>query len=87
MTRSSTPIGATCEVKYYDDNDADSFSIWYISFGKWEDDATHDSFDVNDELIAYYCEGGEEELKTLMVKKEGEDFWVVSYELEYKNAN
>ena len=85
MSNINPPIGATCEVKYVGDYDPVSGSVWYVSFGKWEDDATHDSFGVNDELIAYYCEGGEEELKSLMKKDNGQDFWVVDYELEYKH--
>lgn len=80
----SNPIGATCEVKYIDDNDPDAFSVWYISFCKWKDEATHDSFGVPDVDVAYYCPGGENELKSLMNKGNGNDFWIDNYQLEYK---
>lgn len=75
-------IGATCEVHYHDDNDPDSHSIWFISFGTIEDDDTHDSFGTLDEDIAFYC-NGEEEVKQLMKRDNGEDFWVEEYELCY----
>jgi len=78
-----TLIGATCEVHYHDDNDPDSHSIWFISFGTIEDDETHDSFGTLDENIAFYCPNGEEELKQLMKRDNKEDFWVEEYELEY----
>jgi hypothetical protein len=83
ITKNNKPVGATCEVKYIDDNDPDSFSVWYISFSQWVDDATHDPFGVKDEEIAYYCPDGETELKSLMKKDNGNEFWIESYELAY----
>jgi len=86
MTSSpSKPIGATCTVHYHDDNDPDSFAIWYISFSEWEDDAERDIHGVDDDHIAFYCDG-EEELKALMKRDNGEDFWVEEYELEWKDG-
>jgi len=78
-----TPIGATCTVHYHDDNDSDSHSIWFISFGTIEDDAVCDSFGTPDDDIAFYCPGGEEELKQLMNRNNREDFWVEEYEICY----
>lgn len=79
----ATAIGATCEVKYRDDNDPDSFAVWYISFSQWQDDATHDAHGVHDDGIAFYCDD-EEALKRLMSAESGEDFIVDSYELAYQ---
>jgi hypothetical protein len=40
---------------------------------------------VPDVDVAYYCPGGETELKSLMNKGNGNDFWIDNYQLEYQS--
>ena len=80
------PIGATCTVQWEDELNPDNFAINYISFSEWEDDAERDTHGVDDNTIFFYCPNGEEELKALMKRDNGEGFWVEDYELEWKDG-
>lgn len=77
-----TPIGAWAIIQWKDTQDE---SEVYISFGTWDEnhlDGEYDSLGNRDDEVFFYCEGGEEELKSL-VGNNGEDFVVLSYDIEY----
>jgi hypothetical protein len=83
------PIGAYATIHYYGDyNPSENY---YFSFGDagidYENDTGcdwgNDSHGVPDTHIFYYCNGGEEEMKSLMVDGVY-DFKVLSYELVYE---
>ena len=78
-----TAIGAMCEIEWKDE--PGNVRYYYISFGKWVDDETKDTFGVPDTEIFFFCPGGEEELKGLVGDKSYEDFVVNSYEVQWKS--
>jgi len=83
------PIGAYATIQYRDE--ANPIENYYFSFGDagfdYENDEGqdwgNDSHGVPDTHIFYYCNGGEEELKSLMLDG-ASDFKVLSYELIYE---
>lgn len=82
MSNIGTPIGAWAIIQWKDTQDE---SEVYISFGTWDEnhlDGEYDSLGNRDDEVFFYCEGGEEELKSL-VGNNGEDFVVLSYDIEY----
>ena len=81
MTTNQQPIGATCTIKWLDDNQ--EVDGYYFSFGEYNEDnePDHDSFGVRDDNIFYYC-SDEDSLKSYMTEGSA-DFIVLSYELEY----
>jgi dipeptidyl aminopeptidase/acylaminoacyl peptidase len=81
------PIGAYANITWSDGAEIDGY---YFSFGEaypdedtgMEGDWSNDSFEVPDDNIFFYCDRGEEQLKSYM--KEGlEGFLIRSYELIY----
>jgi len=78
-----TAIGAMCEIEWKDEPGKTRY--YYISFGRWVDDETKDTFGVPDTEIFFFCPGGEEELKGLVGDKSYEDFIVHSYEVQWKS--
>jgi hypothetical protein len=82
------PIGAYACIQFEDE--AETIEGYYFSFGAagidyendYGQDWGNDSHGVPDTHIFYYCNGGEHELKSLMVDSP-EDFKVLSYELIY----
>jgi hypothetical protein len=77
-----TPIGAWAIIKWYDSGMEDEV---YISFGTWNENEWGGEFDSLgncDDEVFFYCEGGEEELKSL-VGTSNEDFVVLSYDIDY----
>ena len=82
MSNIGTPIGAWAIIKWYDSGIE---SEVFISFGTWHENEWGGEFDSlgnRDDEVFFYCEGGEEELKSLMGNS-GEDFVVVSYDIDY----
>lgn len=83
------PIGAYATIQYTDE--ANPIENYYFSFGDagfdYENDEGQDwgedSYGMPDWDIFYYCNGGEEELKSLMLDGNN-DFKVLSYELIYE---
>jgi hypothetical protein len=84
-----TPIGAWAIIQWKDTQDE---SEVYISFGTWNSIGTwnenewngeYDSLGNRDDEVFFYCEDGEEELKSL-VGSGNEDFVVLSYDINYK---
>jgi hypothetical protein len=86
------PIGAYASVLFL--GDIDPVDGYYFSFGDagidYENDEGqdwgNDSHGVPDTHIFYYCNGGEYEMKSLMVDG-AQDFKVLSYELVYEMEN
>ena len=82
------PIGAYATIQFADEDTP--IENYYFSFGDAgidyeNDDGSdwgNDSFGVPDTHIFYYCNGGESEMKALMVDG-AQDFKVLSYELVY----
>jgi hypothetical protein len=77
-----TPIGAWAIIKWYDSGIE---SEVFISFGTWHENEWNgefDSFGNRDDEVFFYCEGGEEELKSLMGDSK-EDFVVINYAVDY----
>ena len=82
------PIGAYATIQFADEDTP--IDNYYFSFGDAgidyeNDDGSdwgNDSFGVPDTHIFYYCNGGEVEMKELMVYG-AQDFKVHSYELVY----
>ena len=75
-----TPIGAYACIQYKDETE--TIDGYYFSFGDETEDYENDSYGVPDEHIFYYCNGGEHEIKSLMIDN-SEDFKVLSYQLIY----
>jgi hypothetical protein len=83
------PIGAYATIQYRDE--ANPIENYYFSFGDagfdYENDEGqdwgNDSYGIPDTHIFYYCNRGEEELKSLMLDGNN-DFRVLSYELIYE---
>lgn len=73
-------MGAWAIIKWFDSGVEDER---YFSFGSYDNEISEDfdSFGQRDDRIFFYCEDGEEQLKGLMGNN-GEDFIVVSYQLE-----
>jgi hypothetical protein len=84
-----TPIGAYATIQYTDEDTP--IENYYFSFGDagfdYENDEGqdwgNDSYGMPDWDIFYYCNGGEEELKSLMLDGNN-DFKVLSYKLIYE---
>ena len=84
------PIGAYATIQYTDE--ANPIENYYFSFGDagfdYENDEGqdwgNDSYGIPDWDIFYYCNGGEEELKSLMAHNLKNDFRVLSYKLIYE---
>jgi hypothetical protein len=84
------PIGAYASVLFH--GDIDPVDSYYFSFGDagidYENDTGcdwgNDSHGVPDTHIFYYCNGGEDEMKSLMAHGVKNDFKVLSYELIYE---
>jgi len=84
-----TPIGAYATIQYRDETNP--IENYYFSFGDagfdYENDEGqdwgNDSYGIPDTHIFYYCNGGEEELKSLMLDGNN-DFKVLSYKLIYE---
>jgi len=84
------PIGAFADITW---NDGEMIDGYYFSFGDagvdYENDDGcdwgNDSFGVPDDRIFFYCNGGENELKSYMVTP-SEGFLVRNYELVYELA-
>jgi hypothetical protein len=82
-----TPIGAWAIIQWKDTQDE---SEVYISFGTWNENewnGEYDSLGNRDDEVFFYCEDGEEELKSLVgnhVDNNGQDFVVLSYDIDYK---
>jgi hypothetical protein len=85
----NNPIGAYATIQYRDETNP--IENYYFSFGdagfdyendEWQDWG-NDSHGVPDTHIFYYCSGGEEEMKRLMLD-DANDFKVLSYELIYE---
>ena len=84
-----TPIGAYATIQYMDE--VNPIENYYFSFGDagfdYENDEGQDwgedSYGMPDWDIFYYCNGGEEELKSLMLDGNN-DFKVLSYKLIYE---
>lgn len=84
-----TPIGAYATIQYRDE--ANPIENYYFSFGDagfdYENDEGqdwgNDSYGIPDWDIFYYCNRGEEELKSLMLDGNN-DFKVLSYKLIYE---
>ena len=77
-----TPIGAWAIIQWKDTQQEDEV---YISFGTWNENewnGEYDSLGNYDDDVFFYCENGEEELKSL-VGSGNEDFVVLSYEIDY----
>jgi hypothetical protein len=82
MSKIGTPIGAWAIIQWYDSGIEDEV---FISFGTWNENELGgevDSLGNRDDEVFFYCEDGEEELKSL-VGNNGEDFNVLSYNIEY----
>jgi hypothetical protein len=82
MSKIGTPIGAWAIIQWYDSGIEDEV---FISFGTWNENELGGEFDSlgnRDDEVFFYCEDGEEELKSL-VGNNGEDFNVLSYNIEY----
>jgi hypothetical protein len=82
MSNIGTPIGAWAIIQW---NDTQAEDEVYISFGTWNENEWGGEFDSlgnRDDEVFFYCEGGEEELKSL-VGNNGEDFNVLSYDIDY----
>ena len=82
MSKIGTPIGAWAIIQWYDSGIEDEV---FISFGTWNENEWGGEFDSlgnKDDEVFFYCEDGEEELKSL-VGNNGEDFNVLSYNIEY----
>ena len=85
----NNPIGAYATIQYRDE--ANPIENYYFSFGDagfdYENDEGqdwgNDSYGIPDTRIFYYCNRGEEELKSLMLDGNN-DFKVLSYELIYE---
>ena len=83
------PIGAYATIQYRDE--ANPIENYYFSFGDagfdYENDEGqdwgNDSYGIPDWDIFYYCNRGEEELKSLMLDGNN-DFKVLSYKLIYE---
>jgi hypothetical protein len=81
------PIGAFADITW---NDGEMTDGYYFSFGDADineeegmgGDWGMDSFGVPDDRIFFYCNGGENELKSYMATP-SEGFLVLSYELVY----
>jgi len=90
MAVNDEPVGAWAIINWADGENIPEFQPYFISFGQWIDidengmdvEPTHDSLGNRDDLVFYYCPMGEVEVQLLM-KECGNDFTVVSYELEY----
>ena len=86
-TLTPTPIGAYACILFKDDGG--EVEGYYISFGTYRDDDTHeegeifDNFGVPDSHIFYYAPQGEAELIELMSDDINNDFKILSYELNY----
>ena len=77
-----TPIGAWAIIQWKDTQEEDEV---YISFGRWNENewnGEYDSLGNCDDEVFFYCEDGEEELKSL-VGNSNEDFVVLSYDIDY----
>lgn len=77
-----TPIGAWAIIQWKDTQAEDEV---YISFGTWNENEWNGEFDSLgncDDEVFFYCEDGEEELKSL-VGSSNEDFVVLSYDIDY----
>jgi len=77
-----TPIGAWAIIQWKDTQAEDEV---YISFGTWNENEWNGEFDSLgncDDEVFFYCEDGEEELKSL-VGTSNEDFVVLSYDIDY----
>jgi hypothetical protein len=77
-----TPIGAWAIIQWKDTQAEDEV---YISFGTWNENewnGEYDSLGNRDDEVFFYCEDGEEELKSL-VGSGNEDFVVLSYDIDY----
>jgi hypothetical protein len=77
-----TPIGAWAIIQWKDTQAEDEV---YISFGTWNENEWNGEFDSLgncDDEVFFYCEDGEEELKSL-VGNSNEDFVVLSYDIDY----
>ena len=85
----NNPIGAYATIQYRDE--ANPIENYYFSFGDagfdYENDEGqdwgNDSYGMPDWDIFYYCNRGEEELKSLMLDGNN-DFKVLSYKLIYE---
>ena len=83
------PIGAYATIQYR--GEANPIENYYFSFGDagfdYENDEGqdwgNDSYGIPDWDIFYYCNGGEEEMKCLMLDG-ANDFRVLSYKLIYE---
>ena len=80
MSNNGAPMGAWAIIKWFDSGVEDER---YFSFGSYDNEISEDfdSLGQRDDRIFFYCEDGEEQLKGLMGNN-GEDFIVVSYQLE-----
>lgn len=84
------PIGATCTIKWLDE-DSEPVDGYYFSFGQYpeydEDTGEYgdDGYGVPDDAIFFYCDS-EHALKSYMTKGV-EDFIVLDYELEYADED
>jgi hypothetical protein len=82
MSNIGTPVGAWAIIQWYDSGIEDER---YFSFGEWDNNAWNGEFDSlgnRDDEVFFYCEEGEEQLKTL-IGNSGEDFVVLSYDIVY----
>ena len=73
-------IGAWAAIQWKDDNQR--LEPCYFSFGEWDEENNTDTYGVNDERIFFYADGAGS-MQALMDWANGEDFVVLSYELEY----
>jgi len=74
-------IGALAKIVFTDEPLAQHHR--YISFSE-EVFEGEDQFGIDDDNIFFYCPNGEEEIIGLMNPDSGEDFTVLSYELEWQ---
>ena len=81
MTDSRLPIGAECFISWKDNPEKDYGSV-YISFGEYDEENDCDTHGRPDDTVFFYVEN-EYELIEKMIKNNGEDFIVLSYELDY----
>lgn len=73
------PIGAYCDIEWNDT--PGKFQLVFISFAEDCGDKDYDAFGTQDTKIFFFCPNGENELKNLMNKKNGEDFVVRDYSI------
>ena len=78
----SKPIGAVVKFEWVN-TDPPVQDIAYFSFGDYDDVSESDSFDVPDEQIFFYVDGGEDGLKAMMEVVGSAEFKIIDYDLTY----